>query len=249
MQRKKRTMVPRFRLPYTTEQVYTMLCASCAAEVQSRRREFCADDAYKQHLQDIARWLTGFDSSFGLFLCGNRGNGKTTIIRALQSLVFWLRSDETSSSDDLYLPFRPGFEIISAKELVRLAKTYTSPTRDNRDDVLRYQHLRDIEVLAIDDLGVEPAKSMNYGEFVTAAKDILSYRYDRQFTTLATSNLAPDEIKDYYDERIADRFREMMLIIDFGHEPSFRTASVCSPKQLQRSEDITNATRNSARQQ
>ena len=79
-------------------------------------------------------------------------------------------------------------------------------------------------MLAIDDLGVEPAESLNYGEFVTAAKDILSYRYDLQLTTLATSNLAPSEIKDYYDERIADRFREMMLIIDFGNEPSFRTS-------------------------
>lgn len=224
MQRKKRTMAPRFRLPYTPEQVYTMLYASCCTEVQSRFRMFRADDGYKRHLWDIARWLTGSDSSFGLFLCGNRGNGKTTIIRALQSLVFWLRSDETSSSDDRYLPFRPGFEIISAKELVHLAKAYTSPTRDNREDVSRYLHLRDIELLAIDDLGVEPAESLNYGEFVTAAKDILSYRYDLQLTTLATSNLAPSEIKDYYDERIADRFREMMLIIDFGNEPSFRTS-------------------------
>lgn len=39
---------------------------------------------------------------------------------------------------------------------------------------------------------------------------------------LASSNLAASEIAEYYDERIADRFREMMHIVNFGQEPSFR---------------------------
>ena len=63
---------------------------------------------------------------------------------------------------------------------------------------------------------------MNYGDYVTAAMDVLSYRYEEQFCTLATSNLSADEIKTYYDERIADRFREMMHIVNFGTEQSFR---------------------------
>ena len=85
-----------------------------------------------------------------------------------------------------------------------------------------YHSALDAEILAIDDLGVEPSESMNYGDYVTAAMDILSYRYDRQLTTFATSNLAPSDIAHYYDERIADRFREMMLIVEFGNAPSFR---------------------------
>lgn len=225
MQRKQRTTVPRFRLPYTTEQVYTMLYASCYTEVTCRHRQFHADSAYIHHLQDIAKWLTDTESpTFGVFLCGNRGNGKTTIVRALQSLVFWLRSDERPlvTAPDIPMGYNPGFEIVTAKELVRLAKAYNNPTRDNQQDYASYKRILNIEILAIDDLGVEPSQSMNYGDYVTAAKDILSHRYEHQFTTIATSNLAPNEIKEYYDERIADRFREMMLIIDFGNEPSFR---------------------------
>ena len=229
MQRKKRTTVPRFRLPYTPAQVYTMLYAACRAEVSSRYRQFRADEAYKQHLVEVADWLTGSQPSFGIFFCGSAGNGKTTIVRALQSVYHYIHSDEPALShdttDELQKGYVPGFSIITAKDLVRLAKAYNSPTYDNRADRTAYLHTLNVEILAIDDLGVEPSESMSYGDYVTAAKDILSYRYDRQLTTIATSNLAPSEIKDYYDERVADRLREMMLIVDFGNTPSFRTTT------------------------
>lgn len=227
MQRKQRTTAPRFKLPYTQEQVYTMLYASCCAEVRSRHRQFQATPSYTQHLTTIAQWLTDTATpTFGLFLCGNRGNGKSTIVRALQSLLFWLRSAGDTPADPqlaALCSYTPGFDIITAKELVRLAKAYNNPTRDNRNDYERYKRILNIEILAIDDLGAEPSESIHYGDYVTASKDIISHRYNLQLTTIATSNLAPDEIKGYYDERIADRFREMMLIIDFGNEPSFRS--------------------------
>jgi DNA replication protein DnaC len=57
---------------------------------------------------------------------------------------------------------------------------------------------------------------------VTAAIDILSYRYDEQLCTLATTNLGAEDIETYYDGRIKDRFREMMLIVNFKDENSFR---------------------------
>ena len=93
---------------------------------------------------------------------------------------------------------------------------------DNTSDVARYKRLRQIEILAIDELGSEPKESIHYGDYVTAAMDMLSFRYEEQFCTLVSSNLTAKEIAEYYDERIADRFREMMLIINFGNEQSFR---------------------------
>lgn len=213
-------MVTRFRLPYTAKQVYTMLYEACHAEVEHRRRTFNVTDEYKQHLWDIAQWLTSTSSTFGLFLCGGAGNGKTTILRALQNLVNFLRSDEYSHRDDEY-PVR-GYMIVSAKELVLLAKAYNNPTRENESDVYKYKRLRKIEILAIDDLGTEPRESIHYGDFVTAAIDILSHRYEEQLCTLVTSNLSASEIATYYDERIADRFREMMHIVNFGSEQSYR---------------------------
>lgn len=223
MERKKRNMVARFRLPYTDVQVFTMLSAACRAEVESRHRTYTETDAYKKHLWNIAQWLTSDASTFGLFLCGNRGNGKSTIVAALCALTQWLQSNETTHIGDAYLFPRPGFLIFPAKEVVRLAKAYNNPTRENASDVAAYKHMRDVEVLCIDDLGTEPRESMNYGDFVTAVMDIIFYRYNLQLCTIATSNLAPTDIKTYYDERFADRFREMMFTISFGNEPSFRT--------------------------
>lgn len=48
--------------------------------------------------------------------------------------------------------------------------------------------------------------------------EILSERYDTQLTTFISSNLSPEKIKEYYDERLADRFREMMETIPFENE-------------------------------
>ena len=115
-----------------------------------------------------------------------------------------------------------GYTFITAKDLVLLAKAYNNPTRENESEAYRYKKLRSIEILAIDDLGQEPKESIHYGDFVTAAMDIISYRYEEQFCTLVSSNLSATEIATYYDERIADRFREMMHIVNFSTEQSFR---------------------------
>ena len=218
---KRKRTATRVRLPYTEAQVYSMLVAACRAEVANRYREYRETEAYNRHLMDIARWLTSNDSTFGLFLCGGAGNGKTTILRALKNLVDFIKSNEPYSSSQYSSPTH-GFIIISAKDLVVLAKAYSNQTRDNYSDVEKYKLLRTIEVLAIDDLGTEPRESIHYGDYVTAVMDIISFRYEEQFCTLASSNLAASEIAEYYDERIADRFREMMHIVNFGQEPSFR---------------------------
>ncbi len=209
----------RFRLPFTAEQVYAMLYQACRVEVEHRCRVFNATQDYKKHLWEISRWLTSQSPTFGLFLCGGAGNGKTTILRALRNLYGLLLSYETVRHDDYP---RKGFMMVTAKRLVMLAKAYNNPAKENAEEQNLYKSLRTIEILAIDDLGTEPRESLYYGDFVTAAMDLLSFRYDEQFCTLVSSNLAAGEISTYYDERIADRFREMMHIVDFGTEESFR---------------------------
>ena len=214
----RKIMIPRFRLPYTDEQVYTMLLQACRAEVASRYRKFDDTGQFRQHIRDIAKWLTADTPYFGLFLCGGVGNGKTTILRALQSLIAYLRSDEPYSSRQTF-PIR-GYRFITAKELVQLAKA--NANRDS-EATQRYRQLLDSEILAIDDLGQEPKEAMHYGDYVTAAMDVLSYRYDHRLCTLVSSNLAPKKVIEHYDARIADRFREMMHIVNFSSEKSFRT--------------------------
>ena len=55
----------------------------------------------------------------------------------------------------------------------------------------------------------------NYANVMKPCIEILSERYDAQLTTFISSNLAPENIKEYYDERLSDRFREMMETIPF----------------------------------
>ena len=197
-----------------------MLTEACRVEVNNRFRKFILTKEFEQHLRDIATWLTSKDSTFGLFLCGGAGNGKTTILHALQNLTYLLRKNEPKENYPM-LPIR-GFRIISAKDLVRIAKAFNNQTKENIEDATTYHQIANSEILAIDDLGTEPRESIHYGDFITAAIDIITHRYEQQYCTLISSNLAATEIATYYDERIADRFREMMKIINFGSEKSFR---------------------------
>lgn len=224
MIKRKRTAT-RFRLPYTKDQVYTMLYAACKAEVMARMRRFVDSAEYKKHIFEVSNWLTSEESTFGLFLCGNKGNGKTTLIKGLKSLYAFIHSDEITTSHYHDLP-RKGFEIISSKELIILAKAYHNPSKDNAENAMAYKRLKEIEILCIDDLGTEPRESMHYGEYITAVSDMIHHRYEQQYCTIATSNISPDELSQYYDERLADRFREMAKVVNFENEPSFRTIHV-----------------------
>ena len=115
-----------------------------------------------------------------------------------------------------------GFRIVTAKELVQLAKADNNPTKENEKATTAFRLLKNIEILCIDDLGTEPCESLNYGDTVTAVTDIIHYRYQKQFCTITTSNLTSKEIGEYYDQRLLDRFKEMMHVVNFAHEPSFR---------------------------
>lgn len=196
-----------------------MLYAACKAEVAARMCQFTDTAEYKTHIWDIAKWLTSDEHTFGLFICGNKGNGKTTLVQALQSLYFYLHSGECGENRE---PPYSGFRIVTAKELVQLAKADNNPTRENSKATTEFRLLKNIEILCIDDLGTEPCESLNYGDTVTAVTDIIHYRYQRQFCTITTSNLTSKEIGEYYDQRLLDRFKEMMHVVNFAHEPSFR---------------------------
>ena len=70
-------------------------------------------------------------------------------------------------------------------------------------------------MLAIDDLGKEPTEVLDYGNVLSPVVDLMEYRYQHQLFTAVTTNLTPDEIRDKYGKRIADRFNEMLEVIVF----------------------------------
>jgi DNA replication protein DnaC len=175
-------------------------------EVEYRHRTFEISDCLCAQVASIAQWLTSDDSKFGLLLCGGCGNGKTTFVKALQQLLCRL------SLRDEYNQSYYGIQVQDARSIVHLMK----------DDYAAWNRLCRVDMLAIDDLGIEPVEVMDYGNLLCPLVDLLTKRYDLQLFTLVTTNLTPAEIRARYGDRIADRLNEMMLKIVFTNE-SYRS--------------------------
>ena len=192
----------------STNEAIEWIEAAVQAEIELRRRTYEDVPELHEHIKKIAELFTSPTYKFGIMLCGGVGNGKSTMMKALQSLLIQLdiRITHNTSFETL------GMKIISAKELGRLIRV-------DPNKLLQYQ---DVNMLGIDDLGEEEATMMDYGNRVTPVIDLLSHRYDRMLFTMVTTNLTPKQIRSTYGDRIADRFNEMMLIIPY-ETPSFRT--------------------------
>lgn len=176
------------------------------AEVEYRHRTFVSDDYTTQHIQSAARWLTEPCPKLGMLLCGQCGNGKSTLVRAIRSLI-QLLYHSSSYDDQRYL------RIVDAKEVVAIAKA----------DYRQFTDLCKLDMLTIDDLGIEPSEVLDYGNVLNPAIDLLTRRYNDQLFTVVTTNLTPQQIREHYGDRIADRFNEMMARIVFNN-PSYRTS-------------------------
>lgn len=201
----RRTTSSRFRIPSTPESTAEALTAAYANEVAYRGGTYVADEATSIHIKKVAEWLTAEKPKFGMLLCGKCGNGKTTMVRALVMLIQYLYS-KASYDDQRFI------KTVDAKEIVHLAKTnYTD-----------FKKLCNVDMLAIDDLGIEPSEVLDYGNILNPAVDLLTHRYNEQLFTIITTNLTPAQIREHYGDRIADRFNEMMSRVVYEN-PTYRT--------------------------
>lgn len=208
--RSRRIGVPRFRLPFKAEDAYRLLLSCYVAEVERREKKFIDHPDTLDRIWELAQFLTQEHPKLGVLMCGKVGNGKTTLLYAFQTALNFLRDKGINNlglnSKDL------GIRIISAKDIMQIAKT----------DWKRYENIRDYPMLGLDELGAEPKEVKDYGDIVTAVVDLIEHRYVAQKFTLITSNLDPEEIKKRYEERVADRLREMVDYIIFGDMESYR---------------------------
>ena len=188
-----------FKWQCTRQQAIDLLRACYTAEVESRHRTCVMDEATEGHIFRLASWLTDLtDTHFGVMFIGGVGNGKTTLLRALQRGYWWMMQDE---SCDYQTEYR--LDIVNAKQLSDTNKTW--------------------QKLGIDELGIEPVEAQNYGNITTPSSDVLTYRYDRRLPTFVTTNLAqrPDDgetLRQRYGDRLADRFNEMFYVILFSNQ-------------------------------
>lgn len=196
----RKTSRDRFRWELTPKQAEDILLASYQSEVEYRHRRFIADVETKANIEHIAKFLTSDNAKFGIMLCGVPGNGKTTLLYAFQAATNWL-------NDIGHFKVRKGIRIIDAKEIAQLAKDYAS-----------FCNLRNMPMIAIEDMGREPTEVLDYGNVMNPVIDLIEYRYNLQLFTFITTNLTKSQIREKYGNRIADRFNEMLEVIIFKNE-------------------------------
>lgn len=176
-----------------------MLRDAYLIEVEARGRIYQETSETPQNIAQIAKFMVSENKSkFGLMICGVCGNGKTTMLRALQNVLGFI--DETMGRRD----YGGGLKIVDAKDVVARA---AHPER--------LSEIKDIPLLAIEDLGREPSEIQSYGNVISPMVDLLEHRYDRMLFTAMTTNILPGQIAEQYGERIADRFREMVEVVVF----------------------------------
>ena len=210
--------------PSVDERTATRWLAQCFKNVvESRGRQVIWDVPTKKHVEEMGKWLVAAEGTeFGILLQGTCGNGKTTLMIALQMLMAKL-GDYGGTFSHMGMWFKPGMEIIHAKEIVRACV----------DDKNEYKRIREKDVLGIDDLGTETAEVEQYRNIMAPMVDLLEYRYTKRKFTIATTNLPvrPMKRKDqslqeggayslasHYGERIADRMMEMFHRITYTND-------------------------------
>ena len=199
---RQKITVDRFRFNMSEEDALDLLAAHYGSIVVNRHGTPKFDENTETNLKFLARYLTREKPKFGVMFSGTCGNGKTTLMYALQSAINDL--DRRGHFKFLSEYFTVGMRIVDAMDIVIMAK-----------DLNSIRSLRERSMLAIDDLGKEPTEVLDYGNVLSPVVDLMEYRYQHQLFTAVTTNLTPDEIRDKYGKRIADRFNEMLEVIVF----------------------------------
>ena len=188
-----------FKLPMTVDEAEQYIRGAFEAQVELRGGTVEYDEMTNKNLRLVAETLAGDGNKFGLLLAGTCGNGKTTTLRAVQSVVMLLNNTYYNRIGQ-----RIGNRLMEAKEMTQLS--------DKNGQLNIYQTT---PLLFIDDLGREPTEVMRYGNVTSPITELLEYRYNQRLTTIVTTNLEPSEIREKYGDRIADRFNEMFVVVRY----------------------------------
>ena len=194
----------RFRIEeYDSDEVAEFLTRAYKAHVERRAIEPHLTDELKEKIERVAKWLTMPKQKYGLMLYGSVGNGKTTMAKAIGSVI-WATSNRPN-------PLKPAsLRSISSTNIIRKAP-----------DMEEFEDIKSEELLFIDDFGSEPSTTKIYGSEIFPIIEIIYHRYDKQLFTIISSNMFDEDIKQRYGERVFDRMEEMFDRIVFD-EKSFR---------------------------
>ncbi len=148
-----------------------------------------------------------FDVKKGLFLSGNIGVGKTTMLRVIRQIQIQIYREYGIKRvvDFDYSNYENSF--YTASELV---DKYTN------GDYRKMQYLANIPLLTIDEVGRENLAANSFGNQKSVIADLLAARYQNKNNAVytgITTNLNAEGFKDRYGYFILDRVKEMFNFI------------------------------------
>ncbi len=187
-------------LEMSMKEAFLRLLAKYQRKVQQRGRQLLLDDNVKSVIAQVAQEMTKPYPKQGFWFIGMRGNGKTTIAKALYELIVE-ESSKTEYGYDLQY-FKHDSMQVTATELSNIYRC---------DDLKKLNAYVNAPMLLIDDLGEEPKEILVYGTPVYPLREILESRYSALNFTILTSNLTPEDLKNHYGPRIVDRINEMFV--------------------------------------
>lgn len=197
---KKRDAI-RIRFDMTPSEATKWLLDQFQYEVQSRECFFECDENVLEAILNVADFMTNSQPKKLIILSGLYGNGKSTLAKALYEIIYWLNEKKHFKWDGKgHDPVKVEIGRVKAVEICH-----------NANNAALINGYKNVHVLFIDDLGVEPQMVSDYGTGYHTIREILEERYDKQRFTVITTNLTSKQIREYYDGRVSDRFREHTL--------------------------------------
>ncbi len=176
------------------QEVYNLLGKVYVAQVEKRGMQYVQNAEIKKAVELASQWLTNPNAKKWLLIIGTVGTGKTTLANAVCDVL------NAINKATQYGMWADVVKKISAINLSQMA----------REESTRLQDYKKALRLFIDDLGTETDNVKVYGNTISPITETILERYDNtNLTTIITSNLNLEQIKQNYGERIADRLQEM----------------------------------------
>ncbi len=194
--------------------IYSLIRGYYEREVVRKNCTFRLYDITKANIGLVAEHFAPRDGKadprkVGFFLCGRTGQGKTSILRAVNAMLCQLIDEgQIKSYESDRYPI-----MVNASEIARMAT----------NDLSGYERLKRCDRLLIDDVGAEASEVMSYGVPLHPMEDLLAYRYEQRAKTFMVSNYSYTELfcnteagaAKYPDPRLEDRIYETLNIITF----------------------------------
>lgn len=154
----------------------------------------------EMNLRDCVSFAENFNGSgYGLLMLGNTGLGKTHLSLAIANSVI-----------------KKGYSVVynSTPELMRqLDKEFFG-----RADSDTMQLITSCDLLILDDLGAETRSD----RYISMLYEIVNSRQNRQLPMIVNSNLAVEEIKNRYQDRIWSRLFSLRVLLFCGSDNRLR---------------------------